>query len=334
MRRINPTNLLGAAVALALISGCTSSSTYAPKPSMLRQMTRPGYHGAGYNTCPAKGAIAYVSDQGDGTINIFAGNFHGQAPCGILTIGHYALNGLMVKSGDLYVTKGPPFPQIWAFHRGETTPFMTYFDTTCGNEVASDVTVSDDGYVIASNFFAKNCSAGSISVWKRFTGALVANYPSASGLPIYFLTIQKDGTLYYDDTTPGLWVGKCIKGVCGAFSNTGAIFLYPGGIRSVAGEHIVLDDQNGMGGGRALTYTPPSFDSPSGSCSLGSQLPIAIDINFKENHIFVTDAGRGVAKEFKYPTGGGDGGPCVLIGSVKTTGGAPTGIAVARPESL
>ncbi len=46
---------------------------------------RAGYHGAGYNTCPAAGLLVYVSDQADGTVNIFAGHLGGQAPCGILT---------------------------------------------------------------------------------------------------------------------------------------------------------------------------------------------------------------------------------------------------------
>jgi len=293
-----------------------------------------GYHGMGFNTCPAKGALVYASDQSDGTVNIFAGNLHGQSPCGIITIGPFSVSGLMVKSGDLYVTKGPPFPQVRAFHRGEMTPFMIYFDSTCGNEAASDVTVSDDGYVIASNYFGKQCSSGSISVWKRSTGALVANYPNPSGQPIKFLTIQKDGTLYYDDETPGLWVGKCTKGACSGFTNTGAVFRSPGGIRSADNEHVVLEDQAGIGGGRVLTYAPPFFDTPSGSCSLASVDPFGIDINFKENHIFVADGGRGIVKEFKYPAGGGDGSQCVLIGSVSTSGGFPFGIAVARPESL
>jgi hypothetical protein len=42
----------------------------------------------------------------------------------------------------------------------------------------------------------------------------------------------------------------------------------------------------------------------------------------------------GTASEFKYPAGGGNGGPCVLIGTVSTSSTYVWGIAVDRPASL
>ena len=82
----------------------------------------------------------------------------------------------------------------------------------------------------------------------------------------------------------------------------------------------------------AMTY--PSFDTPSGTCSISSIQPVGIDLNRKETRIFVADASKGVAEEFKYPAGGGNGEACTLVGSVTTSGGLPVGIAVDRPESL
>jgi len=343
------------AAALALLVGCSNGTPISPKPSAwqvpvrsifsrgnsdvsdgiftLGRHLKAGYHSASYNTCPATGLLVYVSDDNDRSVNIFSGDLAGQAPCGILS-GSTAPQALMVKSGILYVPYGPPAPIVRAFHRGDTTPFRLYVDRTCGDEVAVDVTVSDDGYVLASNAFGHDCTTGSISVWKKSTGVLVGNYPNPDDLPAFFLTIQKDGTVYYDDDTPGLWTGKCVNGTCGSFSNTGAVFRFPGGIRSVDGEHIVLEDQLGSGGGRALTYAPPSFGSPSGSCSFGGHAPSSIDLNFTQHHIFVTDPRRGIVNEFKYPAGGGNGHPCVLIGSVSTSGGDPVGIAVDKPVSL
>ena len=354
MRFLAPVQAVSA-VALALLVGCSNGAPIPPKPSAwqvpVRQIfsrgisdvsvgiltlglhLKAGYRGASFNTCPATGLLVYASDDNDETVNIFSGDLAGQAPCGILS-GSTAPEALMVKSGTLYVPYGPPFPSVHAFHRGDTTPFRSYFDRTCGDEVAIDVTVSDDGYVLASNAFGHDCRRGSISVWKKSTGVLVGNYPNPDDLPAYFLTIQKDGTVYYDDGASGLLTGKCVKGTCGSFSNTGAVFQSPGGIRSVDSEHIVLEDPLGSGGGRALTYAPPSFGSPSGSCSFGGQAPNSIDLNFTEHHIFVTDPRRGIVSEFKYPAGGGNGHPCVLIGSVSTSGGNPVGIAVDRPESL
>jgi hypothetical protein len=340
MRLITPMCAVSVAAAFTLFAGCSNGAAISPKPSTpndavrtLARHLKPGYHGASYNACPPTGLLVYVSDDNDKTINIFSGDLAGQAPCGILSATTYP-QALTVKSGILYVPYGPPAPAVKAFHRGDTTPFRFYFDRTCSDEVPGDVTVSDDGYVLASNYFGHDCASGSISVWKKSTGDFVGNYPNADGQHTEDLTIQRDGTVYFDDDAPSLWVGKCLKGICGSFSNTGAIFQAAGGIRSVGDEHIVLDDPAGSNGGRALTYIPPSFGSPSGSCSFGGHAPSQFDLNFSQHHIFVVDAFRGLVSEFKYPAGGGHGHPCVLIGTVSTSGGAPVGVAVDRPEPL
>ncbi|HEY5094768.1 MAG TPA: hypothetical protein VII69_06625 [Candidatus Eremiobacteraceae bacterium] len=338
MRFLTRTFAFSAALAFTMFTGCSNSAAISPKLStpndhVQRRQPKAGYHGASYNACPSTGILVYVADDNDNSINIFAGDLAGQGPCGIIS-GSTSPQALSVKSGNLYVPYGPPFPSVKAFHRGDTAPFRVYIDRTCGDEVPGDATVSDDGFVFASNYFGRDCSSGSISVWKKSTGAFVGNYPNADGHIIYTLTIQKDGTVYFVDDSPALSVGKCVKGVCGSFTNTDAIFRGPGGIRSVGDEHIVLDDPGGSGGGRALTYTPPSFGSPSGSCSFGGHAPSGIDLNFSQHHIFVVDTFRGVVSEFKYPAGGGHGHPCVLSGTVSTSGGDPVGVAVDRPEPL
>jgi len=335
MRFLKPIQVAFAAAAVALEAGCFSARTQAPVPFARQSHTRgvifrAGYHGAEYNKCPATGLLVYVSDQADGTVNIFAGHLAGQAPCGILT-GFNTGEDLMVSSGNLYATKGPPSPDVRAYHRGGMSPFKTYVDTTCGDEAPGDVTVSDDGYVVASNILGRTCSSGSISLWKRSSGALVANYQNANGQAIYSLTIQKDGTLYYSDGTPGLWVGKCVAGACTSFTNTGADFGFPGGVRSVKSEHVVLIDQREHD---LLTYTPPSFGTPSGTCTIAGVEPVGMDLNKKETRLFVADSVLGVAKEFKYPAGGGNGQACTLVGTVTTSGGLPVGVAVDPPESL
>jgi hypothetical protein len=338
MRHLTPIQVVSAAAAFSLLAGCSHGEAISPKPStpndrVQGRQLKAGYHGASYNACPSTGLLVYVSDDNDKTINIFAGDLAGQAPCGIL-IGPTPPQGLTVKSGTLYVPFGPPNPSVKAYHRGDTAPFKFYFDHTCGNEVPGDVTVSDDGYVLATNYFGHDCTSGSISVWKKSTGVFMGNYPNADGHHSDSLTIQKDGTVYFDDDTPALWVGKCVKGVCGSFSKTGAMFGAPGGIRSVGEEHIVLDDPVGSGGGQVLTYVPPFFGNPSGSCSFGGNGPNEFDLNFSQHHLFVVDRMRGLVSEFKYPAGGGHGHPCVLIGTVSTSGGDPVGVAVDRPEPL
>jgi hypothetical protein len=351
MRILSPFHAIGAAAIITMFAGCSGGSVIAPQRSTPQSLTPSiigrgsfgpkdmlalsthsavGYHGASFNACPAAGLIEYVSLPGDGTVNIFAGNFKGQAACGIITGFGLPLD-MIVKSGTLYVpdingsqTEG----NVKAFHRGGIAPFMTYSDP-CGFPFS--VAVSDDGYVFATN--RARCSGASLSVWKKSTGALVSNYPApadwANGA---FITIQKDDTVYVGSNANTMWTSKCVKGVCGAFTSLGQTPYNPGAIRSVDGEHVV---ESNFGSAIALTITPPNFSSPSGSCSFGlNPETYAIAINFAQSHIYAMGWFTGTASEFKYPAGGGNGGPCVLIGTVSTSSNYVWGIAVDRPASL
>jgi hypothetical protein len=345
MRILTSLRALSAAAAITLLAGCSGGSVIAPQSQLPSKFSQGslgprgmfasstyntiGYRGASFNACPATGLIEYVSVPDDGTVNVFAGNFKGQAACGIITGFGYPLD-MIVKSGTLYVpdlngqqTEG----NVKAFHRGGTTPFMTYSDP-CGFPMS--VAVSDDGYVFANNE-DQRCPA-SLSVWKKSTGVLVHNYPAPTdGNNGAFLTIQKDGTVYLDTFANSMWTNKCVKGVCGSFTSL-AQMPGDGAIRSVDGEHLVMANS---GSATALTYTPPNFSSPSGSCSLGLNLPMyTIAVNFAQSHIYAMGWFTGTASEFKYPAGGGNGGPCVLIGTVSASATYVWGIAVDRPASL
>jgi hypothetical protein len=353
MRILATVQACSAAAALMLVTGCSGGSAIAPKPSnpqsqapstfsrgslgpvemlALSAHSKIGYRGASFNTCPATGLIEYVSVPGDATINIFAGDFHGQAPCGIITGLMFPL-GMVVKSGTLFAVdmrSDQTAGVVKAFHRGASTPFMTY-SAPCSWPV--DDAVSDDGYVFAMNLDS-GCG-GSLSVWKKSTGAFIANYPApVNGDAAGMLTIQKDGTVYVVENGEYLWSAKCVKGVCGSFTNTGATLGGFGGIRSVRDEHIVVLNGQGFGGGIALTYIPPSFSAPAGNCTLGLVNPTMIDLNFRQNHIYVSDEFSGIASEFRYPSGGGNGSPCPLVGTVDTSSAYMFGIAVDRPTSL
>jgi hypothetical protein len=351
MRILTRVQALGAAAALTLLAGCSGGAAIAPQGSTAQSRAPSiigpgslgpegmlavsihntiGYRGASFNACPATGLIEYVSLPGDGTINIFAGNFKGQTACGIITGFGLPLD-IIVKSGTLYVPDidgGQTEGNVKAFHRGGTTPFMTYSDP-CGFPMS--VAVSDDGYVFAANE-SRRCSPASISVWKKSTGALVHNYPGpADWNDILFLTIQKDGTVYVDAQN-SMWTSKCAKGVCGSFTNIAQIPCCEGAMRSVDGEHVVAAN---FATAAALTFTPPNFTSPSGSCSFGVNPDTdTIAINFGQSHIYAMGWFSGTASEFKYPAGGGNGGPCVLIGTVSTSSTYVWGIAVDRPASL
>ena len=302
---------LCAAVALALLAGCSgkSSSAIAPTP----KSPQSGAHFARINTvhrfvsfdaCPASGPIVYASDGTNNVINIYAGQFAGQAPCG--QIASTLLNfpyGLFVKIGthDLYVANAFG---VLVFHRGRTTPYNTYSDPS--GQAVNDVTVARDGTVIASNLGQYNGpEKGSISTWIAGAngGTFVGNFPMTNDIQGGFITVQKNGTVYYDDqdatTRHGaVWSLSCPAGHCGAQTQVAGVSLgYPGGLASDAREDLlVTDSQPGM----ADTFELPN-PNPASFPLTGIVFGMAIDRG--DAHWFVADALNNDAAEYSYPSG-------------------------------
>jgi hypothetical protein len=337
---------LGSVVAaFALLAGCSGAPVVAPSSvapqghiysamgqlpgvlnpiGMLRMNLNTGQHFEAFNHCPAAGPIAYMSDFNNSVINIYKVPFAGQRPCGQLTSGVVHPQGLLVKrdTHELYVANWGRH-DIVVFRRGAMSPFKTYIDPS--GQKTIDVAVAKDGTVIATNFDGIHTSVGSISTWHK-DGTFVGNFPNPNGDHDFFLTVQKDGTVYWDDRT-NLWVGSCPAGACGTFTATGASFIFPGGLRSADGEDVVLQDQSSGGGGYALTFEPPDFGSPT-SCNLGAYDPVGFDINRLQHHYFYADASFNDAVEVDYPT-------CTRVGSVPgNAGGLPVGLAKDYPEPL
>jgi hypothetical protein len=341
---------LGTAAAMALFLGCSVNSTSAPKLPILTQSQGPrtsliesGPNPFGvlklqfthrqfssFNNCPKTGTIEYVSDYENGVIEIFSGNWHDQAPCGMLTVANGVNHpeGVSVHKGDLYVANSSSSDVI-AFHRGGTTPFKTYVDYTGNvNWDPQDVTVAPDKTIIATNFRNYDNATGSISTWHP-GGHLVGHFPSvAFGVQNYYLTVQRNGNVYYDDSTGTVYVGSCPLGACGAFTPTGVILSFPGGIRSLGtapnfDTALLVDDS----GAKTLdTFT--SFPTPT-TCGIpGATYPIYFDINHANNHVYVVDATANIGIEMTYPG-------CVLIGVVHGgMYGQPGGVAIDRPGAL
>src|SRR5215831_8123576 len=71
---------------LAILSGCSGTSTPVGTPAL------PSMHGSSpmrtlpsFYSCPAHGSLKYVSDYNNNVIDVYFGNFNGQAPCAVLT---------------------------------------------------------------------------------------------------------------------------------------------------------------------------------------------------------------------------------------------------------
>src|SRR5450631_2334170 len=110
---------LSVAAAIALFAGCANAEVSAISRAPGSTIN---YHNsqriASYYSCPATGAIKYMSDFRTQTINVYAGKFAGQPPCGQITSGINGPQGLYVKTSthDLYVANSEGF-NVLVFHR-------------------------------------------------------------------------------------------------------------------------------------------------------------------------------------------------------------------------
>jgi hypothetical protein len=191
-----------------------------------------------------------------------------------------------------------------------------------------DVTVAKDGTVIASNLIQPNGNEnGSISTWIGGAngGTFVGNFPMTNDSEGLFLTVQKNGTVYYNDidTASGkgvLWSVSCPAGACGTETQVaGVTFTFPFGMGSDDTQDLLVNDLNAAGGGFADTFELPN-PTPNTFPLLG--VPVGMAINPLDHHWFVADAMDDDAAEYAYPGG-------ALIGTVPgNAGGDLVGIAL------
>jgi hypothetical protein len=346
MRFLKSITAANAAVSLAFLVGCSGSGapafttepatfqsgahgTIANVPAILSMRGLPNFRATtghpykSFFACPANGPIKYVADYNNNVINVFTGKFAGQSPCGRITSGLSSPWGLYVEPGthDLYVANDTD-QDILVFHRGQTTAYNTYRDP--GQQDPVDVTVAKDGTVIASNFVQINFrEAGSISTWIKGPngGTFVGNFPASNGSTAMFVTVQKNGTIYFDDYPNQTNVGvlyslSCPAGKCGAQTQVaGVSFNVPGGLASDETEDLLADN----GFGTAQTFELPN-PNPSTFPVLG--VPTGMAINELDHHWFVADGSDNDAAEYSYPDG-------KLIGTVAgDPGGGTFGVAV------
>jgi len=209
-----------AATGVAFVVGCSAGTSVSPETSSRSSDAhiRPGGIAAyavnrrntkGYYSCPATGAIEYVSDFNSGNIGIYAGKFQGQTECGQIVA--YTPRGLHIdrKTHDLYVANGEAH-NVVVFHRGQTTPYNTYLDPT--GQILSDVTLQNDGTIIASSLGGNYPEEGSISTWINGPngGSFVGNFPMTLAGLGGFISIDKNDMVYFNDYDFNVGVGSLL----------------------------------------------------------------------------------------------------------------------------
>jgi hypothetical protein len=316
MRPLTPIQSYFAAAAFALLAGCSGagSSAVAPNPSSPQGASR---QATGFYNCPSTGRLTYISVYDANGIDVFAGTFNNQSACGSIVLGLSGPFGLFVdkKTHDLYVANSKR-SNIKVFHRGHLKAYNTYVDPT--NQVTFDVSMAPDGTVIASN------EAGSLSTWISGPdgGTFVGNFPMTNAMTGQFVTVKKNGKVYFTDVDQQsfqgmLWTTACPAGACGAQTQvSGVSFQSPGGmVFNETGDLFVIDDS-------AITANTFELPKPAPStCPLIGN-PIGVDVSPKDHTFVTTDDERfGIleGREYSYPG-------CAQVGTVGTT--TSQGIAV------
>ena len=207
---------------------------------------------------------------------------------------------------------------IKVFHRGQVKAYNTYVDPT--DEFTLDVAVAPDGTVIASNEFP----FASLSTWTGGPngGTFVGNFPMTNAAAGQFVTVKKNGTVYFTDIDQqsnmgALWTVTCPAGACSTQTQVaGVSFEFPGG--------MVFDDTRDLFVIDDSAITANRFELPNPVprvCALIGK-PISVDFT-REDHTFVTTDdvpfGDLEGKEYSYPS-------CSFLGAVGTT--TSNGIAV------
>ena len=329
----------GVAIATALTVGCSAGAAVAPevaagqtggrfalaRTSLLSDGSGFGHKSIGYLNCPPHATLKYLADYNWSVVNVYAGKFAGQSPCGQITAGLGHPTGLYVdpRTHDLYVANSYGFMNtfdILVFHRGWLTPYNGYKEPN--REEINDVTVARDGTIVAINIGIFNGS--SISTWipSPTGGTFVGYFPIQNGGKGLYIASKKDGKLYYDDIDSlgngSLWSVSCPAGACGVQTQVAGITFgnFPAGIKFDTSGDLLVNDA------AALTADTFELPNPKPKTFPLSGVPVGLAVDPLENHWFVADPTNNVGVEYLYPSG-------VLVGTVPgNPSGALTDIAV------
>ena len=308
MRRVSILGLNTAStavIAALLLAGCSSGYFAGGKPGSL--VARPLRYSS-YN-CPSTGTLKYVSDFYNNYINVYHGNFPLRAPCGYIGLGYVsAPQGLYVdpNTHDLYVAT---LDGVVVFHRGQTTPYNTYGDPS--GHAATDVTVANDGTIIASNGASPgNFQEGSLSTWTSGpSGKFIGNFPYSSGGAGGYITKDPSGEIYFDDmetnSRGALWTVSCPTGACGVQTRVPGVTLgYPGGIAFDNSGDLLAMTTNSNRNAVADVFELPNA-KPKSIAIIGG-LALGVAFGARDNQFYVAEFygfNNSFANQYSYPSG-------------------------------
>lgn len=325
MRRPVVLALLITAAAIASFAGCAAVGSSAistnpiPRQEFVHTASGSAHHVANFYTCSLTGTLEYVSDFYNNYINVYHAPFPARRPCA--QIGYRSVGGpegLYVDRAthDLYVANyygsGLGGPNVSVFHRGSTDSYSAYNDPTSQN--TQDVTVASDGTIIASNVSAFNGpEKGSISTWIGGPngGTFVGNFPMTNSSSGGFITLKKNGIVYFNDVdatsgTGALWTVSCPAGQCGVQHQVAGVSLgIPGGMAFDNAGDLLAVSTEAQAQSHAHIFELPN-PNPTTVFLFSGGTAEGVAFSPRDNRFFVTNLigiDNSFAYVFSYPSG-------------------------------
>jgi hypothetical protein len=322
------TRALAAGAATALLAGCAigGSSLQQPAANPLNLNSKtPNIHtfplGA-YGTIPAvlrptrrahgsrlyrvdkSSQLVYVSNLGEGAIEVFDQRGEDQQPIATITNGILGPGGLTTdRKGNLYVADEGPISGKWTvqvYAPGSTSPTKSY---TTDLDSPTDTVVANDGTIYIANF--NGLSNGWVAVYPKgnvskeyrlsdFGGGAPLSVALDSKQNLYVMYDVKNGTAVtsaVNEYKPGAKTGTNLNLV---FGSGGGIQVDPAGDILVAQQ---LDPSE-------ILIFPPGQTQPSKSISMpGGGEPFNFALNHKSKALFVGEyQNANQVDRFAYPS--------------------------------
>jgi hypothetical protein len=293
------TSLLGLTLTATFVAACSSSNALtASNPAPLNPMQGAAdRHGIGANgvaahrsTIPGwitpnkkKKKLLYVSDEGDGRIDIFS--VPSYSLVGMITTGISQPEGIATDlKGKLYVSNLAG-NTVTVYKQGQTSPSLTLTESNGPDDVA----VAKNGYVLAGDV------GGGVDVYPPGATSPSARLTnSALNYGVYGVGVDSHNNVYAATSTAvvefaNMSGGGTNLGLTGLVSASGVLVDNHG--------NLVVSD---FGGGLIDIY-PPGATSPSSTISISE--PDRSAINKTENDLYVPQGANYDAAVLSYPSG-------------------------------
>jgi DNA-binding beta-propeller fold protein YncE len=322
---------LSAVAAVALLAGCSSSSSTLPSSSISNQSHVRAQHARALTGVAPQflrsinfsRPVGHVNPNTPGPRDLAVSDFVGTVEILNRT---YALERVVTDTtgcpdGDFYDQKGRLYDADYCAaavteYTANGTPIFTYTDASLANPVG----VTTDA---ANNVYAVDFGGGGASVVVEFPQHNTTAVAScATGLANEGVAVDTNGAVFVDGEDPNTGLGVILEypnGLAGCPTPTTLPVStgFPGGMQIDKAHNLVLCDQSA-----GIDIIPPPYTSISSTIVTGASDNFHVALNRKNGKMFIADPGLADVLVLLYPSGT----PFTVLGSANGLGD-PAGVA-------